>query len=70
MLNKTLNYLFKKKTEQTFIHTRLDLLDRKYFFQTDLQLWQSYLEIGLEQHRWPVSSIYIVFFPLSLIYHY
>jgi DNA-binding transcriptional MerR regulator len=65
MLNKTLNYLFKKKPEQKFIHTRLDLLDRQYFFQTDLQLWQSYLEIGLAQHRWPVSSIYIVFYYLS-----
>jgi hypothetical protein len=54
--NKILNYSFKKKSEQLFIRTRLDLLDRHYFFSTHLDLWQSYMNIGLEQHKWPVSS--------------
>lgn len=55
LLNETSSRTFKKKTEQLFIRSRLNLLDQHYFFEAHLQLWQSYLTMGLEQHRWPVS---------------
>jgi len=55
MLNKRLNYTLKKKDEQNFIYTRLNLLDQHYCLEVDLKLWQSYLDIGLQQHKWPVS---------------
>ena len=56
MLSQRLNYRIKKKDEQQFIHTRLELFDRYYCLEVDLQLWQSYLNIGLERQQWPVSS--------------
>jgi hypothetical protein len=55
MLSKRLNYSLKGKDEQQLIYTRLDLLDQQYCLASDLHLWQCYLDIGLEQHRWPVS---------------
>ncbi|CAF3336346.1 unnamed protein product, partial [Rotaria socialis] len=53
ILNKTLNYSFKKKDEKRFINVRLQLLDQQYCLEKDRQLWQSYLDIGLQQHLWP-----------------
>ncbi len=55
MLSKTLNYTLQKKAEQKFIYARLNLLDQHYCLEVDLKLWQSYLELGLEQQKWPVS---------------
>ncbi len=56
MLQKRLNYKkWNGKDEKRFIYTRLDLLDQQYCLEVDQQLWQSYLDIGLQQHRWPVS---------------
>ena len=46
ILSKKLNYPFKKKDEQKFIYTRLDLLDQHNCLEVDLQLQQSYLDIG------------------------
>ncbi|CAF4297465.1 unnamed protein product, partial [Rotaria magnacalcarata] len=40
-----------------FINVRLQLLDQQYCLEMDRQLWQSYLDIGLQQHLWPVRSI-------------
>ena len=45
----------RKKNEQDFIHSRLQLLDRHYRLDLNQNLWQSYLTIGSEQHLWPVS---------------
>ncbi|CAF3341725.1 unnamed protein product [Rotaria socialis] len=53
ILNKTLNYSLKKTDEKQFIHVRLQLLDQQYCLEIDQQLWQSYLDIGLQQHLWP-----------------
>ncbi|CAF4397069.1 unnamed protein product, partial [Rotaria magnacalcarata] len=53
MLSKTLNYTFKEKADERFIVARLDLFDRFYCLRIDLQLWESYLDIGLQQHLWP-----------------
>ncbi len=55
ILNKTLNYSLKKKDEQRFIYRQLELLDQQYCLQKDQELWQSYLDIGLQQRIWPVS---------------
>ncbi|CAF1440935.1 unnamed protein product [Adineta steineri] len=53
MLKKRLNDSLKKKDKKIFIYTRLELLDQHYCLEIDLQLWQTYLDIGLQQHRWP-----------------
>ena len=72
ILNKALNYSLKKTDEKQFIHVRLQLLDQQYCLEIDQQLWQSYLDIGLQEHLWPVSLFYFIFksfftFSLSLI---
>ncbi|CAF3087475.1 unnamed protein product, partial [Rotaria socialis] len=53
MLTNIINYNFKKKEEQIFLCHRLDLLDKHYYLQVHQQLWQSYSDIGIQQHRWP-----------------
>ncbi|CAF1508137.1 unnamed protein product [Rotaria magnacalcarata] len=53
ILNKALNYSLKKKDEKQFINVRLQLLDQQYCLEMDRQLWQSYLDIGLQQHLCP-----------------
>ena len=60
MLTKILNHNFKKKEEQLFICHRLDLLDKHNYLQVHHQLWQSYFDIGIQQHRWPVSFFFNV----------
>ena len=58
-LSDKLNYPIQREDLQMFIYNRLHLLDRIYYFEVDLQLWTSYLNIGWEQHRWPVRSFFI-----------
>ncbi|CAM4833933.1 unnamed protein product [Rotaria magnacalcarata] len=58
MLTNIINYNFKKKEEQIFLCHRLDLLDKHYYLQVHHQLWQSYFDIGIQQHCWPGKSIY------------
>jgi hypothetical protein len=61
MIGSRLNYSLKKKNEQQFVYTRLGLFDQRYYLELHQQLWQCYLDIGLQQHVWPVScfrSIY------------
>ncbi|CAF1197648.1 unnamed protein product, partial [Rotaria magnacalcarata] len=53
MLTNIINYNFKKKEERIFLCRRLDLLDKYYYLQVHQQLWQSYSDIGIQQHRWP-----------------
>ncbi|CAF4475628.1 unnamed protein product, partial [Rotaria magnacalcarata] len=53
MLTNIINYNFKKKEERIFLYHRLDLLDKYYYLQVHQQLWQSYSDIGIQQHRWP-----------------
>ncbi|CAF3776931.1 unnamed protein product, partial [Rotaria socialis] len=56
-INEHINYRFKlfnkKNDEQQFINVRLQLLDQQYCLEMDRQLWQSYLDIGSQQHLWP-----------------
>ncbi|CAF2256135.1 unnamed protein product [Rotaria magnacalcarata] len=53
ILNKALNYSLKKEDEKEFIFQRLQLLDQQYCLEMDRQLWQSYLDIGIQQNFWP-----------------
>ncbi|CAF1572474.1 unnamed protein product, partial [Adineta steineri] len=57
ILNKTLNYTLKKQDEKKFLHVQLELLDQQYCLERDQELWQSYLDIGLQQCVWPVKNI-------------
>jgi len=65
ILNKTFNDSIKTIDEKRFLYARLQLLDEQYCLQTDQQLWQSYLDICLQQHTWPVC----IFFQLLLLHH-
>ena len=68
MLTNIINCNFKKKEEQLFIYHRLDLLDKDYYLQVHLQLWQSYFDIGIQQHRWPVSFFFFLMSLLRIMY--
>ena len=57
-----MKYQLKKGSdEQTFIYTRLNLLDQQNYFIAEKQLWQSYIDISLTQRQWPVSIFCFVF---------
>lgn len=64
ILKPKLNLPLKRADERHFIHHRLALFDRHYCFEVDLKLQQSYLDIGSEQQRWPVSIC-----PRSIVDH-
>ncbi|CAF1200198.1 unnamed protein product [Rotaria sp. Silwood1] len=53
IISKRLNYSLKKKDEQEFIYKRLSLFDQQYYLENEQHLWQSYFDIGLQQHVWP-----------------
>lgn len=65
MLSKKLNYSIKKTDIQIYIRKRLELLDQHYCSEAHLQLWKSFLHIGLEYQQWPVSyfvrSCFVIF---------
>ncbi|CAF5085130.1 unnamed protein product [Rotaria sp. Silwood1] len=52
-LSKILDYKLKDKVIRDFLVARLELFDQQYCFIVDQQLWQSYVNIGLEHHIWP-----------------
>ncbi|CAF4745423.1 unnamed protein product, partial [Rotaria sp. Silwood2] len=54
-LRQQLNCPLNKKDEQIFIHVRLQLFDRQYRLELDQRLWQSYLDLGLQEKSWPRS---------------
>ena len=56
ILREQLHLLLKDKSEQEFIHDRLRLFDQHYCLEVELKLQQSYLDSGLQQHRWPVKG--------------
>lgn len=59
LLSKKLNYSLRKEDEQEFIYLRLNLFDQQYWLEVDQHRWQSYFNIGMEKHRWPVSFLYL-----------
>ena len=54
-LGRKLDHPFKTKSEHKFIYSRLKLLDLQFCLNTHQSLWQSYFDLGYEQHQWPVS---------------
>ncbi|CAF1495225.1 unnamed protein product [Adineta steineri] len=55
-LRKHLNHPLKKRNEQKFVYSRLHLFDEEFALDLNRYLWQSYLEIGLQQQQpqiWP-----------------
>ncbi|CAF3028976.1 unnamed protein product, partial [Rotaria sp. Silwood2] len=53
ILSKRLNYSLKKQDQQEFIYKRLNLFDQQYYLEMEQCLWQSYLDIGLQEQVWP-----------------
>ena len=62
MLRKTMNYPFKDINEKKFIFIRLNLLDQSYCLKLKEKLWESYLDIGLQQQLWPVNILFYLKF--------
>ncbi len=62
ILKKIFNDSIKTIDEKKFLYTRLELLDQQYCLEADQQLWQSYLDIGLQQYTWPVCIFFKVLF--------
>ncbi|CAF1496434.1 unnamed protein product [Adineta steineri] len=59
-LRKHLNHPLKKRNEQKFVCSRLHLFDEEFALDLNRYLWQSYLDIGLQQQQlqvWP-NNIY------------
>ena len=54
-LGRQLDHPIKTKSEHKFIYSRLKLLDLQYCLNVHQSLWQSYFDLGYEQHEWPVS---------------
>ncbi|CAF1411371.1 unnamed protein product [Rotaria sordida] len=52
-ISKILNYSLKDKVTRDFLIARLELLDEQYCLTVDQQLWQSYVNIGIEHQIWP-----------------
>ncbi|CAF4656374.1 unnamed protein product, partial [Rotaria magnacalcarata] len=49
MLRREFNRSLNRKDEQMFIHLRLQLFDLQFRLELDQRLWQSYLDLGLQQ---------------------
>ena len=54
MLRQKLSHALKDQNERQFIYHRLCLLDQHYCLEVKLKLQQSYLDTGLQQHRWSI----------------
>ncbi|CAM4976010.1 unnamed protein product [Rotaria socialis] len=52
-LGRQLNHPLKTKSEHKCIYSRLKLLDLQFCLNIHQSLWQSYFDIGYEQHQWP-----------------
>ncbi|CAF2261936.1 unnamed protein product, partial [Rotaria magnacalcarata] len=52
-LGRQLNHPLKAKSEHKFIYSRLKLLDLQFCLNVHQSLWQSYFDLGYEQHQWP-----------------
>ena len=50
-----LNYPLKKKKEQSFILSRLKIVDQQFCLDQVCHLFQTYFDIGLQNQIWSVS---------------
>ncbi|CAF1953820.1 unnamed protein product [Rotaria magnacalcarata] len=53
ILGRQLNHPLKTKSEHKFIYSRSKLLDLQFCLNIHQSLWQSYFDLGYEQHQWP-----------------
>jgi hypothetical protein len=65
-LHLQLNCPLKKKKEQRFVLSRLKIVDQQFSLEQIRYLYQTYLDLGLQQQVWPVSFSIIasIFMPL------
>jgi hypothetical protein len=56
-LHLQLNCPLKKKNEQRFFLSRLKIVDQQFCLEKIRHLYQSYLDLGLQQQMWPVSFL-------------
>ena len=66
-LHLQLNCSLKKATAQRFILTRVRMIDQQFYLEQSRYLYQTYLNLGLQHHVWPVGFLIIIsFFYLDL----
>jgi hypothetical protein len=54
-LHLQLNCPLKKKKEQRSVLSRLKIVDQQFFLEQICYLYQTYLDLGLQQQVWLVS---------------
>ncbi|CAF1164425.1 unnamed protein product, partial [Adineta ricciae] len=52
-LSNILNHPLNEQNKQHYIYTRLEILDQKYWLETNVKLWEAFLDIGSREHQWP-----------------
>jgi hypothetical protein len=67
-LRLQLNYPLKKKKEQRFILSRLQLYDQQFCLDQICSLYQTYFDLGSQYQIWPVSLWKIYHFFHTLIF--
>ena len=65
-LHLQLNCSLKKTAVQRFIFTRVRVIDQQFCLEQIRYLYQTYLNLGLQHHVWPVSFPIITLFYLDL----
>jgi hypothetical protein len=66
-LHLQLNCPLKKKKKQRFVLSRLKIVDQQFCLEQIRYLYQTYLDLGLQEQVWPVrfSIITSIFMPLT-----
>ncbi|CAF4279926.1 unnamed protein product [Rotaria sp. Silwood2] len=59
-LHLHLNYKFKRKKEQQFILSRLDIFDQQFCLYQICRLYQTYFDLDLQYQMWPLSLTIVV----------
>ena len=68
-LRLQLKSILKKKTEQRFILTRLQIVDQQFCLDQIRYLYQTYFDLGFQHQTWPVSlRIIMCIYSIILIY--
>ena len=64
-----LNAKLKKKKEQGFILSRLEIFDQQFCLDKIRSLYQTYFDLGLKHQIWPVSLTSVLYkYTIKLIY--
>jgi len=59
-LRLQLNSPLKKKKEQSFISSRLEIVDQQFRLDQIRHLYQTYFDLGLQYQIWPVSLKFLL----------